>query len=502
MMHPDCRHFMDSWDAFRDHRLTEPEHAVVVQHLATCPECAVRYKSIEGTAAHLREVEMDPFTRRRIAVAAAGFRKSRRDASRPIRKGVRSLAWGLGLAALGFLWVLAGVAKSPSPLLPPAPKVLRPATAPDRPSGMTPGCTLSASGMREIVLFPGTSLYPSADAELEATRITDSDVRFALLRGSVLVEIGAHDPDFRFVIATPRGEAEARGTVFAVTVFEDGAETARVDEGKVEIRGKGTTDGVVLNAGEAAEVRQDNVRVRALTDAERREDTCRLRGGDDCHSLETPRVALRSAPNEARPASPEPVRATVRMAAALDKGRLMEASKIAAAPDFEKSDRISTVKLLARLARAYRSAKMFREAKNVYVRLINAYPGSETAADSLVALGQIEYRTLGLPADALTHFARYLEEHPEGFLAETARAERIRVLSSQGRYKEVIAAANDYAARHSADIGLAEVTRLRGDALSKTGRCAEALDAYRRVIEKWPGTLEAKRAEKGASSCD
>lgn len=496
MMHPDCRHFMESWDRYRDNRLPPPESEAIARHLRTCEPCRSRFGAVEGISAALRTMDMDPFVKRRIVVAAANFRRPQNAPPWRAVPQKRSLAFGGALAvALAGLAVLLWSVGGSTPTNVATIDVDAPVeTAKVPPPAVTELAYFVDGDRRELSLFPGTSLYLSADAVVEPVSLTASFAHFRLTRGHAVAEIGGHEADFRFVITLPHGEVEARGTVFSVRCAEDGTEETRVSEGLVEMRTAASSDSVLVSAGEAVVLKNDALTRRTLTDDEYHADQCLIQGCPDDDSPDEQAAVADMAHNL-------PTAAT-RMASALKQGRLDEAAKLVNDVAADKSARISTVHLLAGLARAYRSAKMFNEARDVYLRLINAYPRTSTAEDSLVALGQIEYRTLGLPGEALVHFDRYLDENPTGFLAETARAERIRVLEAGGRYREVIAAADDYIARHGGGFGLSEVKRRRADALVKTGHCREALDEYRRIIQKWPGTMEAKRAEKGLSSCD
>ena len=488
-MHPDCRDFMAGWDRFREGRTTAPEHAEMTAHLDECRACADRYRVVEGIGASLRAMEMAPFTRRRIAVAAADFRRPVRKTSPARRIGIAAAVGAASAAIAVFLLLTKSPVSKPNDMInatPPRSEDLRLETVDTR---------FTADGRREIALFPGTSLFLSPDAVMETVSIGRSLAHFRLHEGRAVMEIGAHNPDYRFIVSLPHSDLEARGTVFSVTCTA-GEESVRVTEGLVELRGTSVTDAMVLEHGDAATLQGDRWVQTTATDKALLADRCLLRGEPVDASPARRRVAALS-----EAVSRHSSNSAKRAENAIREGRLVEASKLVNETAQDHSARIPTVRLLARLARAYRSAKMYTEAKNVYLRMIRAYPDTETAADGLVALGQLEYRTLGLLDEAMSHFDRYLTEHPKGLLAETARAERIRVLQSRGNHRAVIAAADEYIAAHRSSFSLSEVLRRRGDAFTRLGRCAEARTDYEQVISRWPGTQESVRAEKGIAAC-
>jgi TolA-binding protein len=117
-------------------------------------------------------------------------------------------------------------------------------------------------------------------------------------------------------------------------------------------------------------------------------------------------------------------------------------------------------------------------------------------------VGQLEYRTLNKPAVALAHFEKYIALRPNGFLAETARAERVRVLQTNGEHRQAIGAAEQYISKHPTGFNLSEMKRRRADSLAKLNRCGEASQEYRQIISAWPGSKEAKRAQIGLDACN
>jgi hypothetical protein len=159
------------------------------------------------------------------------------------------------------------------------------------------------------------------------------------------------------------------------------------------------------------------------------------------------------------------------------------------------------LELLISLARAYRRARLFGPAVEVYERLIARHGSTPEAANSLVALGQLELDSLGRPAAAAERFADHVRRAPDGYLAEAARVGRVRALHRLGGGAPCIEAADDYLQRHPGGPAAAEVLRLRGESRAGLGRCAEAAADFRTVLERWPGSRDAERAAEGLARC-
>ena len=73
-------------------------------------------------------------------------------------------------------------------------------------------------GRRAIPIFPGTTLWLSENAYVGIEALDESGGRFHLTHGFVVADIEPVNPDFRFVVATPKQVVEARGTIFSVSV--------------------------------------------------------------------------------------------------------------------------------------------------------------------------------------------------------------------------------------------------------------------------------------------
>lgn len=490
-----CRRFHDLWDAYRAGELSLSEIEYVERHLCICETCRETFSLINGVERAVQHMEMDPFVLRRIAVTASAPRRSR-PSNRPWL-GRPSLFAASAFTALLLAAGLAVFLKPPTSnthnrensILGAVPR----AASSDTPS-LYPVARFETDGRRIVEVFPGTAVYLSEDAEVDTIALAPEEVRFHLKRGTLVAEIGGHGFDFRFVISTKISEIEARGTLFSVELQSDGTEVTRVLEGVVEVRESRTAKSTVLEAGEAVVSASGTLSRQKLRPRDIDAVHCRMSG---CAAPEG--RPKRSAVAVSRHAGLS--EKTKQAEQAVKQGRLAEAAKLtdeiyAASPKSRDA-----VRLLSQLARAYRRAKKFDDAGNIYIRILNAFPSSRVAADSLVALGQLEYRTLNRPEDALRRFEAYLRDHPSGFLSETARAEKIRVLHSLKRRRQVLAAAKEYLDAHTSGFNLAEILIKKADALTYLGRCSEAAPVYQKIIAGWPGSSESAKAKKRLDKC-
>jgi tetratricopeptide (TPR) repeat protein len=113
--------------------------------------------------------------------------------------------------------------------------------------------------------------------------------------------------------------------------------------------------------------------------------------------------------------------------------------------------------LLARAQQA-RMNRDFRQAADLYERLIRLYPASGEAAVSTVSVGKLYLSRLGNPRVALSRFDRYLRRG--GPLMQEARWGRAQSLRALGRTAEERAALQDYISRWPAAME-SDAARLR-----------------------------------------
>jgi TolA-binding protein len=483
-----CQRFHDLWDAYRTQTVSASEIEFIEQHLAACDACRDTYRLVNGAENAIHHMKMDPFAFRRIAIAAADQRRPTIPFKWRMRPPVTAVAVGtvVSLLVFGLMPFVFNPASSEVTAAPDSSGTLSAVLPP-----LEPTARFEPDGRRILDIFPGTAIYLTEDAILDTIVVMPELTRFALHRGTVVAEIGANTHDYRFLISTRFSEVEARGTLFSVTIEPGGAETVDVVDGMVEVRNAHVPESEILSPGYGLVSSFGAVSHRIVTPKEINRIHRQMSGAPVQRKTRLKRARINALEGAA-------ISKKSKLASqAVKTGRLSEAARLideisAAAPQHSDAKR-----LLAQLARAYRRAKMFGEARRIYLRILDTFPSSSIAADSLVALGQIEYRTLNRPKDALDRFDAYLETHASGFLSETARAEKIRVLQRIGRHHQAISAADAYLQHHPNGFNHVEIRRRKADALSRLGRCAEAVSTFRQIIAKWPGSSESIHAKKG-----
>jgi hypothetical protein len=271
--------------------------------------------------------------------------------------------------------------------------------------------SVDRAGRAAFEIGAGTALRCDGPARVEAAAADARGARFELVAGRVVAEVGAVEPGFRFVVATPGAEVEARGTVFSVEVADDGAAAVVVSAGSVEVRRLREGETLVVSAGQ--ELRPGDLAPRtAAVGAATRDLAVALELCSSDLPLAAPeedRLALRIA--ELPGAAPAEVAAqadALVAAIAGARGRTARGADASAAS-------------LLELAQAYRRASLFADAALAYERLVSEHRTSEIGLSGLVALGQLESLVLGRTDAARSHFAAYLAAAPRGPLAGAAR---------------------------------------------------------------------------------
>ncbi len=502
-----CESFQEHWDDLRISRLGDELgdelSADLEAHLTDCPACREYVETLRGIQSAVDSVEMDPLLRRRLAVAASEPRHSQKR-SIPLR-----WAWAAIPVAAAALAVFA--------LLPPGnvdsannaePQIatrhgISSRTVHEAAPGDAAFVSSTSDGRRVIELFPGTALWLDGETAVQAHLEGENTARFTLSQGRVVAEIGAHKPGFRFIVDTPLGEVEARGTLFSVEVKSDDDTVVRVAEGSVEVRPKDSTKPRhLLTGGQELPIGVDAPVPANADDIQK--DRCLALAECTETAEEEPVIVSKGEIRKSRTSrddSPSSNPATKRAVSAIEQRRFDEAASLIEEVAAARPRAGVTRDLLAKLARAYRRAKLFGPAAGTYRRLIQEFPGSEAATNGLVALAQIELNTLGQADDALHHFEEYLLRSPRGYLCEAARAGRVRALSVMGRNTKITRAVGDYLGAHPQGFFVAEMLCRRADAQVRLGNCPAALRDYHRVLEAWPGSREAKKAARGLGAC-
>jgi ferric-dicitrate binding protein FerR (iron transport regulator) len=478
MKRSDCRRAIRLLEAVDP--LSTDQQQILDVHLACCDECRERQDLWSGLQRAVREEPLpplDPMLERRLLTGREpAVRPPVRRTGRPWIAAA-ALATGCGAAAA---WLVVQLVAPPSS----APVVVSLPPAHEIAEG-----TPAGDGLPLTCASPGTALWLQTDAAVVEARNDRSQAHFHLDRGLVVAEVGDNDPGYRFVVETPTILVEALGTIFSVDVQSDGREVVRVAEGVVRVIG--ATDGEIIgHVGSGEEMVVGDPRPVSVPWSVVEQDLAVLdlpapQPGDGVAALDpAPIVEALAAP-------------AVEQEEATDEGPLPDLALAEASPGVEDDN----LTLLTSLAHAHQRAGEYEIACSVYRRIMDSYPDTLAASNSLVTLGQIELSALDLPAQALDRFDAYLELAPSGALLEEARIGRIRALSQLDRLAEVIISADEFAQRHPRSSALAEVLRLRGDAHLAGGDHTLAARDYEELLARWPTSPQADAATAGLCAC-
>ncbi len=503
-----CREVEDRFDSFIEGELPEAERISVEMHLGTCLKCReslALWKGFLHSARNEDPVPLSPMPERRLAIAAANEREPETQSVNWRRRALVSC--GAAVAAMvALVFVLQGGE------VPVVEKHEDPAA---EPPGEEQLVATRTDGRRVIPVSPGTNLWLGKNADVRVVTMRRGIARFSLKAGRVVAQVKAPVPGYRFIVVTPSGEVEAKGTVFSVEVTHDGEERARVIHGVVEVRktpeaGEASALPLTLRAGDEgtvggeAPVRSEKTAIQV--------DMCLLTGCDDVSSLdvaylfgeadavERPEIARDLEPEVIRDMEPE-------IASGAGESRVKRRGPNSGGLNTKGEptaivDETELLDTLVSLALARRKAGKYSFAAETYRELIKQYPRSEAAKNALVSLGQLEFVELGRPHKALIYFEKYLSRAPKGFLAEEARLGQVRACDRLGKIDAVERAASAYLKAHPGGYAGAEVLRRRGDAKRKRGDCQGAMVDYHELKTRWPSSRQNKRAAKGIKACN
>lgn len=475
MKRTDCNRAIRLLDAVEP--LSTDQQQILDVHLACCDECRERQDIWTGLQRAVREEPLpplEPMLERRLLTGMEPVRRPSPERSGRPWIAAAALATSCGAAAAWLVFQIVAPTGG-------VPDVTSTAPAHERVAA-----TPAGDGLPLTCASPGTALWLEKDAAVVEEHNDRSRAHFHLDRGLVVAEVGDNAPGFRFVVETPSVLVEALGTIFSVDVREDGSEIVRVTEGVVRVL-HGTTGEVVgeVSSGEEMIVGEPRPEEVSWTTVE--QDLALLELSVPAHgdavalAEPTPDVdALPEVPTPAEELEEEPPVLAL------------------AAPEARIDD--DNLALLTSLAHAHQRAGEYESACNVYRRIMDTYPDTLAARNSLVTLGQIELSAMDLPAQALDRFDAYLLLTPQGALAEEARVGRIRGLTQLGQPTQVIAAADEFVRLHARSSALAEVLRLRGDAHLAMGASALAKRDYEELLARWPTSPQANAARASLTS--
>lgn len=466
----ECSEVQERLDDYRIRNLPGEDRAEIEAHMARCETCARFMATLEVVEEGVAESRMDPLARRRIAVSVSRGVDPSEAPRRSRRALVFAAAGAIAFAALVSAGVVlfggkdGGVAKGLERGSEGASAV--PVAGGGGPVGEAAGDRLEISeevleGRRVMRMVAGIDVWLSKDARAEGEVIGGGRAVVRLEEGAAVAVVGEHEPDASVEIAAPGGAVvEATGTIFAVEA-RDGEEVATVLEGTVEVSLVGAASSRILEGGAAMGLGGESTeRLARAEEVDRYRAIAFGKGAPDSIAAPTERAG----DGEARRhrISSEDVERMAREA--ILSSRLDEAGVLVDRVASEDPRSVSTRNLLAKLARAYRRARLYERAAATYRRLIEDFPGSEQADSGLVALAQIEMDALGRPSDALEHFQRYIETAPGGVLAEAAWAGKVRALFAMGEMERVGAQARRYLELYPAGSSAAQMRKMRDDA--------------------------------------
>jgi TolA-binding protein len=136
-----------------------------------------------------------------------------------------------------------------------------------------------------------------------------------------------------------------------------------------------------------------------------------------------------------------------------------------------------------------------RKALEHLTDLRREHPSSRAAEQALVQIGNLQYQRGGYQ-DALQAFQEYLERYPSGHSTLISALGKAYSLEALDRAQEAAAVFRNVVDRHQDSVLRADALLGLGRTLKESRDPAEAEKAYLRVIEEFPGSLWAVRAEE------
>lgn len=450
----------------------------VLSHLESCTDCRdfeLVSRSVHQLAPQLEAPKLPPLVERRVILAAINGRVSsprRRYGIRARYAAMAVMAVGV-LLSIGLLFFMADGGDESSS---------------DTVSAVAQNTPLSSNNIAEtMVSTPDDKLETISEYSVQfdeehvplvlrsskvwgapktGLTVEDTSGSCSLIRlhyGRIVADVKPGDVHCRFVVRTPSAYIEVRGTVFSAEVADSGEETVRVLEGAVAVKTVGK-----------------DKEARLLIQNQQ------LRIGDT-----SPETASKEALN-ADLALTHSGDIGADELVAIKKRRIQRTSGLRSSQSRES---------LLKEAKRYRRSRNFNAARTMYLKLIAQYPGSNSAANAMVALAQMEQGVLNDRSSALKRYREYLKKYPIGPLAEEAWIGQVRILSAMKKHRSVVQTASAYLVQRPTGARISEVLRRRGDAYYGLGRCVDSTRDYKKVVAKWPNSKEARYALLGIRRC-
>jgi tetratricopeptide (TPR) repeat protein len=401
------------------------ERETLNQHLEGCERCREHAAVRAALRARLRGEPVPDGQSDQAIIGRAILQTGRFPSSAPDRRRrapwIAAAAVALLAAGIGGWLLLRGdgepaVAESESaPAAEHAGSAQSAQSAPAEPTDSSGGDAALAAGPGAQELCPGVRARVQGEGRL--TRSTERRCAIDLAAGALWMHV---DPAQRshVTIATPHAEVVVRGTVFGVEVHETETEVT-VERGRVEVR----------RGEDRTQVERDQ---RAVAGADRLETDA---GDDSLESLHalTESLALPE-PETTRTAAngPSPARRVA------DLRRLL-GTESPARVRHRVMGEMADPALAQRRAELWTIVAETHLAEGAHAEALEAYgrvwrgPRSATAANALIAGGDVALDRLGQATRARGLYERYLAEYPSGSLREVAEAGRCRAMAVGGR---------------------------------------------------------------------
>jgi ferric-dicitrate binding protein FerR (iron transport regulator) len=216
----------------------------------------------------------------------------------------------------------------------------------------------------------GVTVCLAEDSKIASKSLDGANRTIELVRGRAVVSLVPQPPGTTFSVTTSVGRVTAVGTIFSVSVGDDGASVVRVSDGRVLVRANSARETRSVRAGEVLQI--GDAQPRALAASDRESDLALLP------------VSARAHGETAANGSGTPV-----------------------APSTVRSDGLPQEQLLEQ-ARSLRGRGEFRKAADLYRRINEQNPRSASGSAALISLGELLLSSLNDPKGALNAFNAYL----------------------------------------------------------------------------------------------
>lgn len=429
-------------------KVTSEDAAFLKQHVASCDSCLADSAVLRGVSIQaVSGVTMDLSSER---TANAVFRRLREEADQETRRFGARLANGVWLPAtvaaaiivFGFFFVIWMSQDTPStaPIFNTIAKELKiqrqnlhneaevaaaqqselfsAAQSEDKFSKDESIYTIEKE--KRLVLPQGIKLLlgPNTSVSIQSSEAEGTSVLLRHGRLLASVDPNRNGPSFRVI--TTEGEVKVTGTIFSVTANSNAPQWVEVLRGHVAVTDRRNRV-LAVRAGERLMMRDGTL--EAMADGDRitlEKSSDRLERSID---VESEIVDLEDS------LSPSTVARNV----------LLDTRDSSSKPRLENPETVTPPPSMRRLlldVRQYRSGKKWKKLVGAYQNIRLYHPGSTTAFEALVALGEIYLTKFHQPETALNHFNQYLRSSAGAPLVEEALIGKAKSLKTMNRTGE------------------------------------------------------------------